>query len=265
MDKRQQSLEKTSERELSYLELQAYVGTTKHMGGLEATEELAELCHINKDTYVLDVGCGVGATACHLAKQYGCRVVGVDISEMMIDWSNRRAKRKHVEDKVEFRVADARNLPFEDARFAVVIGESVIAFIEDKKRVVSEYARVVKPGGYVGLNEETWIKTPPPTEVLEFTKRTWDVRGEIPTPDDWVGFLEGAGLRDPVVRPYQFSAQRESSQIKRYGLEDFGRMFYRTLVMYTRSSTFRRYMKQRRSLPKNLFEYLGYGIYVGRK
>jgi len=254
-----------SDSEPSYLELQAYVGTTKHMGGLEATEELVRLCHINKDTYVLDVGCGVGATACHLAKRYGCKVVGVDISEGMIDWSNKRARREGVEDRVEFRVADAQNLPFEDARFDVVIGESVITFIEDKPRAVREYVRVTKPGGYVGLNEEAWIKTPPPTELIEFVKRTWEVKGEAPTPDGWVGLLESSGLRDVVARTCKFNPRRESSQIWRYGLEDYWRMAYRTLSMYIRSPAFRRYMRGRSSLPDNLFEYYGHGIYVGQK
>ena len=84
------------------------------MGGLKATRELIELCHIDKDTYILDVGCGAGATPCYLAKRHGCRVVGVDISEGMIDRSNERARREGVEDRVEFRVADAQNIPFED-------------------------------------------------------------------------------------------------------------------------------------------------------
>ena len=79
-NERQLSLE-TLESTPSYFELQAYVGTTKHMGGFETTKALIELCYINQDTYVLDAGCGVGATACYLAKRYGCRVVGVDISE----------------------------------------------------------------------------------------------------------------------------------------------------------------------------------------
>ena len=59
--------------ELSYFELQAYVGTTKHMGGLETTVELIDLCHIEAGMVVLDVGCGAGATACYLAKTVGCK------------------------------------------------------------------------------------------------------------------------------------------------------------------------------------------------
>jgi arsenite methyltransferase len=46
----------------------AEVGLTKHIGGLNATEILAQLCHIGKGSYVLDVGCGVGVTACYIAE-----------------------------------------------------------------------------------------------------------------------------------------------------------------------------------------------------
>ncbi len=126
---------KIADPELSYFELQAYIGTTKHMGGLETTRELFELCGINEDTFVLDVGCGAGATACYLAKTYGCRVVGVDLRESMVALSNERAQRERLTDAdnkhplVEFRVADAQDLPFNDAHFDVVLCESVATFI----------------------------------------------------------------------------------------------------------------------------------------
>ena len=92
------SPEEVSALELSYFGLQAYWGVTKHMGGLKATRELIELCHIDEGKYVLDVGCGIGITPCYLAKRYGCRVVGVDISQKMVDRSKERAKREGVED-----------------------------------------------------------------------------------------------------------------------------------------------------------------------
>jgi arsenite methyltransferase len=262
-DESQLSLE-ALESELSYFELQAYIGTTKHMGGFEATKALIELCHINKATYVLDAGCGVGATACYLAKRYGCRVVGVDLSEGMIARSNERAKRESVEDSVEFRVADVRNLPFDDALFDAILCESVATFLEDKRQVASEFVRVTKPGGYVGLNEEIWLKTPP-TELIEFAKRTWEIKAQVPTADGWVGLLEGAGLYDIVVQAYKFDARRESTQVQRYRFQDMWRMFYRTLFLYIKNPAFRRYMAERRYLPKGLFEYLGYALFVGRR
>lgn len=42
-----------------------------------------------------------------------------------------------------------------------VVCESVTAFPEDKRKAVSEYVRITKPGGHIGLNETTWLKTPP--------------------------------------------------------------------------------------------------------
>jgi len=257
-------IDRVLESELSYFELQAYIGTTKHMGGFETTKELVELCHIDKDTCVLDVGCGVGATACYLAKKYGCRVVGVDLRESMVALSDERAHREGVTDRVEFRVADAQELAFDDAHFDVVLCESVATFIEDKQRVVSELARVVKLGGYVGFNEEIWLETPP-AEIVSHVERAWEIKPDIPTADDWREMLKAAGLRDVVVQTYKLDARRESTQIKRYGFRDMWRMFSRTLSLYVRNSAFRAYMKERRRLPKGVFKYLGYGLFVGRR
>jgi cyclopropane fatty-acyl-phospholipid synthase-like methyltransferase len=235
------------------------------MGGLDATRELAELCTIGEGDHVLDVGCGAGATAAYLAQHYGCRVVGVDISTAMIDVARRRAARDCVADRVTFGVADARDLPFEGAMFDAVLCESVLTFFGDKPRALREFVRVTNPSGHVGLNEETWLQTPPPADVLQFAKRTWDIDAEIPTAEGWAGMLADAGLHDVVARTHKFSARRESSQIWRYGLEDYVRMVYRTLRAYVRSPEFRRYMHDRRSVPQGVFEYLGYGIYGGRK
>ena len=126
-----------------FFDYAAEVGLTKHIGGLEATDTIADLCHIEKGTYVLDVGCGVGATPCYLAHKYGCRVAGVDIVEKMVERSRERAKKMNLSDRVEFRVADAQELPFEDDCFDAVITESVTAFPKDKLKAV----RGVCPGG----------------------------------------------------------------------------------------------------------------------
>jgi arsenite methyltransferase len=250
---------------LSYFGLQAYIGTTKHMGGFETTKELIELCHIDRDTYVLDVGCGAGATACYLAKAHGCWVVGVDLRESMVALARERARREGVEDRVEFRAADAQDLPFEDGPFDAVLCESVATFVEDRPQVARELVRVARPGGYVGLNEEIWLKTPPPAELVTFVKRTWDVEPSVPTAEGWVAILESAGLRDVVARIYAFDARRESSQLKRYRPRDMLRMLYRTLTLYLRNPDFREYMKGRQRIPKNLFEYWGYALLVGRR
>ncbi|MFQ6101053.1 MAG: class I SAM-dependent methyltransferase [Anaerolineae bacterium] len=264
MGNKEQLTQGVSDLELSYFELQAYIGTTKHMGGLETTKELVDLCHIDEGTYVLDVGCGVGATTCYLAKTCGCRVLGVDLREAMVALSNERAQKLGVTGLVEFRVADAQDLPFDDATFDAVLCESVVTFIKDKQRVVNELARVVKPGGYVGFNEEMWLK-PPPAQIIEHVKRTWDIKPGIQMAEAWELLLQRAELRDIVVRPYKVNPRREASQVKRYSFGDMFRMFWRTLLLYIKRPDFRAYMKQQRRLPRNVFEYLGYAVFVGRK
>jgi arsenite methyltransferase len=125
-----------------YFELQAYVGTTKHMGGLKSTRELIKLCQVEKGTYVLDVGCGAGATPSYLAKEVGCRVMAVDIRASMLALAAQRVQRDGVAELVELKVADAQHLPFEDGLFGAVLVESVTSFIPDKQRAVSEFARL---------------------------------------------------------------------------------------------------------------------------
>jgi len=268
MKDKQVSREGISEPELSYFELQAYWGASKpHLGGLKATEELIELCHIDKGKHVLDVGCGVGVTPCYIARRYGGRVVGVDISEKMLDRARQRAKREGVEDKVEFRVGDVQNLPLEDSLFDVVIGESVMAFVEDKGKGLSEYVRVTKLGGYIGLNEGIWIKTPPPAELVEYISRI--TAAKLETSDGWQGFLEGSGLTDIITRSYRVNAVGQFFNEMRYlGLRDSLTGWFRFLSLCIRSSNFRKYLKEAwppRELYKSYFKYLGYGIYVGRK
>jgi arsenite methyltransferase len=253
-----------NEPDITYFELQAYIGTTKHMGGFEATKELIELCHIGKDTYVLDVGCGAGATASYLAETYGCRVVGVDLRESMVALSTERAHKQGVADLVAFRVADVQDLPFDDATFDAVLCESVATFIEDKRRVVNEFTRVVKPGGYVGFNEEIWLRPPPP-EVADHVRKMWPVKPNVPTAEGWEALLKDAGLQNVFIKAYKVDPRREATQVKRYTSGDMFGMFWRTLVLYVKSAEFRAYMKRRRRFPKDVFEYFGYVVLVGRK
>jgi len=249
-----------------YFDMQAAFGFTKHIGGLKATNEMIELCHINQGKYVLDVGCGVGRTACYIAKKYGCKVVGIDITERMVQGSRERAKREDVEDKVKFQVADIQDLPFEDSLFDVVIGESVTAFPEDKQKAVSEYIRVTKQGGYVGINEATWMKIPPP-ELAEYFSHITGAKPE--TSDDWGGLLKGSGLEDLVTRIYKVNALNQwINEIRGLDFRDYSRAWYRFLSLLIKSPACRRFAREALSMPRNifsLFKYLGYGLYVGRK
>lgn len=256
-------------QEQHFFDFAAEAGLTKHFGSLEATDKMVDLCHIGPESYVLDVGCGVGATPCHLAKAYGCRVVGVDILPRMIERSKERALKMSVADLVEFRVADAQDLPFDDDIFDAVITESVTSFPKDKQKAVNQYARVLKPGGAVGLNESTWLKVPPPPELVEWVRQDIGATVEPQTADGWKDLLVNAGLEDIVVILEPVDVKAESRGIlQRYGLGGMVSTLTRAFRMYLRNPNYRQFVKdvnQGGLIPDNFKEYFGYGIFVGRK
>ncbi len=262
-------MESQVQNQPTFFDFAAEVGLTKHIGSLEATEALVELCHIGRDKYVLDVGCGVGATPCFIAKKYACRVVGVDILPAMVERSRERAKREGTVKRVEFRVADAQALPFEDNLFDAIITESVTAFPRDKQKAVDEYARVTKPGGYVGLNESTWLKVPPPPELIAWASQDLGANIGPLTSGGWIGLLQSAGLEEIVCQTFPINLRNEGKEMmRRYGWGEMLGIVFRMLSLYVTSPAYREFVKQVRAneiTPTNLEEYFGYGLYVGRK
>jgi ubiquinone/menaquinone biosynthesis C-methylase UbiE len=97
---------------------------------------------------VLDVACGSGNAALAAARRE-CGVVGIDFVPR---WLERARQRAEVEGlAVRFEVADAQELPFEDASFDVVISALGVMFAPDQQTAAAELMRVCKPGGKIGL------------------------------------------------------------------------------------------------------------------
>jgi len=118
-----------------------------HIRGREATLELAERAGLGPGKRVLDVGCGLGGSARHLAGEYGCRVDGLDLTEEYIQAAGALARLVHLEDRVSFHTGSALELPFEDGCFDVVWTEHAQMNIADKDTFYAQIRRVLKPGG----------------------------------------------------------------------------------------------------------------------
>lgn len=247
---------------MQFLDMQAEIGISKHIGGLPATRELLSMCHVRDAREVLEVGCGIGVGPVCIARASDSHVVGVDISERMIEWSRRRAREEGVEARIELRIADVLALPFEADRFDAVVCESVLAFVSDKERAISELVRVARPGGYVGLNEGVWLEEPPD----DVTRLARDMGiTEIPSALAWRALWERSGLRDRVVKLRRVDPAVEvRSRMRWIGLWWLVRAWGRGLrLVVTRPeirSSFRTVASGGRAL-----EYTGYGLFVGRK
>jgi sarcosine/dimethylglycine N-methyltransferase len=118
-----------------------------HTRGLAATAELAGLAGIAADKSVLDVGSGVGGPARFLAATYGCRVVGVDLSEAFVEAARYLTERTGQSERASFHTSDALALPFDDGRFDVALLQHVAMNIADRARLYREIRRVLKTGG----------------------------------------------------------------------------------------------------------------------
>jgi ubiquinone/menaquinone biosynthesis C-methylase UbiE len=118
-----------------------------HTRGLAATVELAGLAGIAADMSVLDVGSGVGGPARFLAETYGCRVIGVDLSEPFVEAARYLTERTGQSGQVSFETASALELPFDAGRFDVALLQHVAMNISDRARLYREIRRVLKAGG----------------------------------------------------------------------------------------------------------------------
>jgi len=118
-----------------------------HTRGRESTLEVAELANLKSSDLVLDVGCGLGGTARHLADIYKCHITGIDLTDEYIAVGKKLTDLVGLSDRVELCQGSALEIPYEDERFDIVWTEHVQMNIADKHRFYSEIARVLKPGG----------------------------------------------------------------------------------------------------------------------
>lgn len=247
----------------TYFDMQAKMGHTKHLGGQKATDDLTELCQIGRGQTILNVGSGAGISATYLAQTYGCKVIGVDILPGMVASAQKRAEEKGFSNQLDFRVADARDLPFEDDLFDALFSESVNTFIPDRENAMREYVRVVKPGGYIGFNEAIWIKEPT-EEIAEII--TEATSQHLKSPHIWDDLFRQAGLIDLVVETYPMDMRSEARHQKGFlSIGDYMRLLGRMVVLLFKDSETRGLLKYAGSNPSQYFEYMGYGLFVGRK
>lgn len=130
------------------------LGDSFHPGGLALTKRLGDLLHLGPQSRVLDVACGKGGSAVFLAEQFGCELVGVDYSDGNVSQANGLAAAKNLT-RVHCERADAEYLPYPSGSFDVVICECAFCTFPDKSAAAREFARVLRPGGRVGLNDLT--------------------------------------------------------------------------------------------------------------
>ncbi len=111
------------------------------------TGPVADAAGIRRGNKVLDVGCGTGVLAREALKRVGSdgQVAGLDLNEGML------AVAARTEPKIEWRQGNAASLPFEDARFDVVVSQFALMYFPDRTAALSEMWRTLAPGGRLAV------------------------------------------------------------------------------------------------------------------
>ena len=185
--------------------------TRSHAQSLLAMNRvLASHLGIRSGQRILDAGCGVGGSAIWLAKTYDVQVVGITPVASQVARAHRYAQEQGVADQVSFEQQDYTHTAFSDASFDVVWAMESLCHAPDKRLVLAEARRLLRPGGRVGIVEYMRTRRPH-ASAGEALLHSWLSGWAIPdlaTAAEWLEWTQDVGLHNvqlvdltPNVRP----------------------------------------------------------------
>lgn len=134
---------------------------------IDLIEELLNWANVKSAENIIDVGCGIGGSTLYLADKFNAKATGITLSPKQAARATERAREFKLEDKTQFQVADALNIPFEDNIFDLVWSLESGEHMPDKTKFLQECYRVLKPGGT--LIVATWCHRPTNSLAGELT------------------------------------------------------------------------------------------------
>lgn len=140
------------------------LGDSFHPGGLDLTSNLGEVMGIGRGSRVLDAGSGVGASAVHLARKFGCHVTGITLEETGVRAGCDLPADQGVEDLVEFTQGNLEECGQVAGGFDFVPVECVLSTLSDKSKALNRLFGLLKSGGTIGISDVT-VSGPLPSEL----------------------------------------------------------------------------------------------------
>lgn len=183
-----------------------------HIGGREATARAVSRMALRPDQHVLDVGCGIGGTARHLAMQVGCTVTGIDLTPEYIDVARNLTELTGLAGQISYEVGSALEMPFEAESFDAAITIHMAMNIFEREALYQEIARVLRPAA---------------TFCIYDVMRTSGEDLAFPVP--WAAAADGSHLRTPdEMRALLRQAGFEVQEVE--DLTEEAREFFRQAV-----------------------------------
>nr|MBP9222037.1 arsenite methyltransferase [Chitinophagales bacterium] len=153
-----------------------------------------EFAQIKKGDTVVDLGSGAGNDAFIARSIVGedGRVIGIDMTETMIDLARKNAQKLKLEN-VEFRLGDIEKIPISNNKADVVVSNCVLNLVPDKLKAFTEMYRIIKPGGHFSVSDIVLVGNLPETIVKEAEMYAGCVSGAIQK-DDYLAMISNAGF-----------------------------------------------------------------------
>ncbi len=129
-------------------------GADRHAATDRLVRELVDYAGVPAGSRVLDVGCGIGGPAMHLAGALGCTVEGVTLSALQAARANEKAQAAGVAERARFHQLDALSTGYPDESFGVVWAVESLMHIADREAFFAESMRMLTPGGTLAV--ATW-------------------------------------------------------------------------------------------------------------
>lgn len=188
------------------------LGDSYHPGGLDLTRRLGRSLNLRRGERVLDVASGPGTTAFLLAADFGVNVEGVDLGDQAVAKANARSAAEGMAEQVHFSVGDAERLPLEDASVDAIVCECAFCTFPDKPTAAAEMARVLRPGGRLGITDVVLDPSRLHDELKTLAGWVACLADARPL-DEYAELLAAAGLRVTLTESHDAALAKMIDQI----------------------------------------------------
>jgi SAM-dependent methyltransferase len=148
-----------------------------------------------RDSRVLDIGCGLAGVDLVLAREYGARVIGLDVELAVVERGRERVAKAGLRDRVDLRCFEPGRLPIEDVSMDVAFGKDSWIHVEDKEPFLADVFRVLVPGGRLIAGD--WMKGPGPLSAdMLYWFETEGLTYYMETQERYAEILRGTGFVD---------------------------------------------------------------------
>lgn len=207
------NIKKLTSKDIETMNYNELIGLVKETnrppGGINSIIEALKTTFMNKESKILEIGTSTGFTALEISRLIGAKIIAIDINELSLKECRIRAKKLNLSN-IEFIKADAQNLNFDDESFDMVFCGNVTSLIDNRKKALSEYIRVIKNGKYLVAIPMYYIKRPH-KKLLNEVRNAIKINIQVHDKEYWIKFFSNPKLE--ILKTIDFKFDHINNKI----------------------------------------------------